>query len=154
MTVVSCKLSIPYSLLTPNPPIPLQAFAIHLYSITLIHLELARCDVYSFCLSEAISESSGWYKARVETKNLEKLLNRRWFKSSSTKKCRKIVYCQVCGKGVVCYFKYPLYHGAAVCILLCHMYEKSRNVSYRILVQILFILDEGKNYKTYTSQER
>ena len=67
---------------------------------------------------------------------------------------QKIVYCQVCGKDIVCYFKYASYHGAAVCILLRNMYGESRYVSYRILVEIIFILAEGKNYKTYSSQER
>jgi len=43
---------------------------------------------------------------------------------------------------------YALNHGAAVCILLCNMYGESRNVFYRILVEIRVILAEGKNYKT------
>jgi hypothetical protein len=66
----------------------------------------------------------------------------------------KIVYCQLCGKDVVCYFKYALYHGAAVCILLCNMCGESRNVSYRISVEIRVIVAEEKDCKTSSSQER
>ena len=46
-------------------------------------------------------------------------------KDVQLKRCRIFVYCQVCGKYVICYFKYALYHGAAVCILLCNMYMES-----------------------------
>jgi len=66
---------------------------------------------------------------------------------------RRIVYCQVCGKDLVCHFKCALYHVAAACILLCNMYGENINVPYRILVEIRVIVAEGKNYKTSSSQE-